>query len=422
MKLTDEEKKMLDGSYGPGTAMAMDIVIKWGEAYDAERLVDVTHTHTVPTEPIEWLRKISEGAKARTYSTMHPFPFDLKRWKKMGVKQEYADKVITYYNEQVFPIYKRLGLIPVYTCCPYMVGNVPPFGSYVNFFGSEVVLLANSLFGARNPRVGGAGPLLSAITGREPYCDLLVDENRYGEVLFEPDPSIKSEEFTNADLGALGYYVGMIGQERVCVIDNLRKTLNFESFKYFTTPMAVSGAVGLCHIVGFTPEAQTLKMAFGNRKPKEKVVVGRKEMKQMWRQLNTTDSRDVDLVVLGCPHLSVPEMQELASMLEGKKIKEGKSAWIALGEEILAVATRMGLTEVIERSGATILTGICPGPVTPWHELVQKPKVVATNSVKDAHYTYVGSGKTIDVRYGSTKDCIDSVLTGSFKDTGRWLS
>jgi predicted aconitase len=422
VKLTGEERKMLHGGYGPGTAMAMDIVVKWGEAYDAERLVDVTHTHTAPTEPLEWLKKISEGAKARTYSTMHPFPFDLKRWKKMGVKQEYADKVITNYNEQFFPIYKRLGLIPVYTCCPYMVGNVPPIGSYVNFHGSEVVLLANSLFGARNPRVGGAGPILSAITGKEPYCDLVVDENRYGEVLFEPDPSIRSEEFTNADLGAFGYYVGMIGQERVCVVNNLRKELNFESFKYLTTPMSVSGAVGICHIVGFTPEAQTLRMAFGNKKPKEKVVVGRKEMRQMWRQLNTTDSQDVDLVVLGCPHFSIPEMQELASMLEGRKIKEGKRVWIALGEETLAVATRMGLTEVIERSGTTILTGVCPGAVTPWHELEQKPKVVATNSVKNAHYTYVGSGKTIDVRYGSTKDCIDSVLAGRFNDTGRWPS
>jgi predicted aconitase len=302
-----------------------------------------------------------------------------------------------------------------------MVGNVPLYGSYTNCYGSEVVLLMNSLFGARNPRAGAPAPLISAITGKAPYCDLLLEKNRYGEILFEPDPSIKPEEFTNADLGAFGYYMGMIGQERVCVVNNLMMRFNFESFKYFTAPMATSGAVALCHIVGVTPEAHTLEMAFGNKKPKEKVLVGKKEMKQMWRKLNTTDSQDVDLVALGCPHLSVPEMQELASMLDGKKIKDGKRLWIGLGEDILAMATRMGLTEVIEKSGATILTGVCAGPETPWDELEEKPKVVATNSGKNAHYTYVGSGTTIDVRYGSTKDCIDSVLTGSFKDTGRWL-
>ena len=70
MKLTDEEKKMLGGDYGTGTAKAMDMVIKWANVYGADRLLDVTNTHTSPGEPIEWLKEISEGARARTYSTI----------------------------------------------------------------------------------------------------------------------------------------------------------------------------------------------------------------------------------------------------------------------------------------------------------------------------------------------------------------
>ena len=66
-------------------------------------------------------------------------------------------------------------------------------------YGSEVVLLMNSLFGARNPRVGAPAALVSAITGKAPYCDLLVEKNRIGEILFEPDRSIRPEEFTNVD-------------------------------------------------------------------------------------------------------------------------------------------------------------------------------------------------------------------------------
>ena len=68
MQLTDEEKRMLDGEEGPGTAKAMDMVMKWADVYGAERLIDVTNTHTSPGEPIEWLKEISEGARARTYS------------------------------------------------------------------------------------------------------------------------------------------------------------------------------------------------------------------------------------------------------------------------------------------------------------------------------------------------------------------
>jgi len=48
--------------------------------------------------------------------------------------------------------------------------------------------------------------------------------------------------------------------------------------------------------------------------------------------------------------------------------------------------------------------------------------VVATNSVKDAHYIFAGSGMTVNVRYASTEDCINSVIKGRFEYTGRWSS
>jgi len=53
MKLTDDEKKMLDGGNGSGTTMEMDMVVKRGEVYGAEKLVDMTHTHTNPGGPVQ---------------------------------------------------------------------------------------------------------------------------------------------------------------------------------------------------------------------------------------------------------------------------------------------------------------------------------------------------------------------------------
>jgi hypothetical protein len=249
-----------------------------------------------------------------------------------------------------------------------------------------------------------------------------VEENRYGEILFEVDTVLKTEMFSNADLGALGYFIGLAAKEKVSVVNNLKRKLDFEAFKAFAAPMATSGAVALCHIVGVTPEAQTLEQAFGKRKPIETVVVGEKEIGEVWNKLNTTDSADVDLVALGCPHLTIPELKELAKLVEGKRIKEGKKLWLASGQEVLALATRMGLTETIEKAGALLLTGVCNGPSTPWNQLEDKPRVVATNSAKAAHYIYAASGRTVNVRYGNTKDCVNSVITGRFEDTGRWCS
>ena len=421
MQLTDEEKRMLDGEEGPGTAKAMDMVIKWADVYGAERLVDVTNTHTSPGEPIEWLKEISEGARARTYSTVHPFPISRERWKQQGIKREYFEQMNPYWEECI-GYYKKLGLVPNFTCCPYMVGNVPRYRVGSNFFGSEAVLLTNSYFGARNPRIGGPACLISALTGKAPYSGLMVDENRFGEMLFELDPALNVDGFNHAELGLIGYYVGVVAEEKVCVVNGFHKSVDFESFKYLTAPMATSGSVALCHIVGTTPEAQNVEQALGAKKPVEVVKVGERELKDTWRKLNTTDSDDVDMVCLGCPHLSIPELKELAALLDGKKVQESKRLFIGVGDDMLSMAKGMELDKIIEGSGATILTGVCNGPLTPWDQLEEKPRVVATNSAKAAHYIYAGSAMTVDVRFGSTEDCVNAMVTEKYVDTGRWTS
>ena len=107
----------------------------------------------------------------------------------------------------------------------------------------------------------------------------------------------------------------------------------------------------------------------------------------MWSKLNTSDSEDIDLVCLGCPHLSIPEIKALAAVLDGKKVKDGKKLFVAIGDDMLNIAKKMDLDKVIENSGATILTGVCNGPLTPWEHMVEKPRVVATNSAKASSLT-----------------------------------
>jgi len=41
MFLSDDEKRMRDGAEGPAVAAAMDLLIRYGAALDAERLCDV---------------------------------------------------------------------------------------------------------------------------------------------------------------------------------------------------------------------------------------------------------------------------------------------------------------------------------------------------------------------------------------------
>ena len=45
MRLTREEEAMLNGARGEVVAEAMDYLVQFGEAFDAERLVDVVYCH-----------------------------------------------------------------------------------------------------------------------------------------------------------------------------------------------------------------------------------------------------------------------------------------------------------------------------------------------------------------------------------------
>ena len=45
MKLTEQEQAMLNGEYGAPVAEAIDYMIQLGEAFDAEKLVDIVYSH-----------------------------------------------------------------------------------------------------------------------------------------------------------------------------------------------------------------------------------------------------------------------------------------------------------------------------------------------------------------------------------------
>ncbi len=47
MRLTEDEERMLAGEYGEGYRRAIEILVKMGEFYDAERLVPISMAYLV---------------------------------------------------------------------------------------------------------------------------------------------------------------------------------------------------------------------------------------------------------------------------------------------------------------------------------------------------------------------------------------
>lgn len=407
MVLTKEEQDMVAGKCGPGIQKCMEYLVKFGEAFGAEKMVPIKSAHTMPKEPIELLREMTEGVdRAAVFTTLHALmsAFDPQSWKKMGVLDDFASEEITVY-EQRKEIYEKAAFFQTYTCLPMLVGNIPAQGDYISWIGSGAQLLSNSLLGARCNRDGTVINLASAITGRTPLHGLLLDENRYAEVLVKFE-GLNFESLTHAELGAIGYYVGAKAQNRNVVMDGISCDLDIDQLKYLMAPLSVSGSVSICHIVGLTPEAPTLEAALGHREAREVITVGRKEIQETLNQY-PWHKKDIDMAVFGCPHMTIEEVKHMAELLKGRKIKEGKRLWAGMPYQHYALGEKMGYTQIIEDAGG-VFASSCMATI-PDSPIPEDVKLIATNSFKAAHYITRFSKGRIDVSIADMDTCIDAV-------------
>ena len=117
----------------------------------------------------------------------------------------------------------------------------------------------------------------------------------------------------------------------------------------------------------------------------------------------------MDYVKKGCPHYSIDQVEEVARLVEGKKIKEGVSFWVFVPQPIKDLAVRCGYVDIIERAGGLVMRDCCPalGQFKP-----KGARVMATDSGKQAHYLPNFTG--IQSWYGSVEECVDAAVTGKW--------
>lgn len=411
MNLTDEQKRMHDGEYGPGMQKAISMLVEYGNVFDAERMARVNSAHVALWSEIEWLAEMLEGVEQirSPLATIHPGNCAASRsGRAMGIREEFCQREAKALSEKLGLLVPK-GFVPVLSCTPFAVGNVPTPGSVFSWGGSEGICVANSIFGARGNRDAFPAALASAITGLTPDMLLLKRENRYGQLLVKLE-DLDLERFTLADYGALGYYIGGIAKFKNVVVDGVPNTVSFDQLKHFTAPMPTSGAVAICHIVGVTPEAPTVEEALGHKKPEETIKVGKKQFRESWESLHTATKDEVKLVFFGCPHLSITELREIARLLEGKKKADSVRLFVSTAEQIYTVAKRIGYIDIIEQAGGLVVTDSCV-MLFPYSELVVPTSTGATNSAKAASYQ---ARAGIGIQYGSTESCINAAITGKW--------
>ena len=74
MILTKQEEEMAEGKYGPGIERCVRLLVKYGGAFGARKLVNVASAHVFNAFPLDLLTELTEGAgEAGTFTTLHPF-------------------------------------------------------------------------------------------------------------------------------------------------------------------------------------------------------------------------------------------------------------------------------------------------------------------------------------------------------------
>jgi len=358
----------------------VDFLVRAGELLGTDEFIPVEHVQiagvsykTITETGLELRRYFGSKYKFRSkYVTINPAGMDLEDWQVHGIPQEFAKK-----QKEVIEIYLKMGATPTITCTPYLIGSMP--APFVDSFLSEssVVAFANSVLGVRTNRESGLSTLLYAIAGYGPRYGLHLQENRIPRVEINVDCELKGV----VDFSLLGYKLGELVKGRIPYITGIKSRPTVEEFKVLSAAGAASGSIDLYHIKDITPEAKCNLIALD--KIEERIEITRDALNEVKRKLNTGKVEDLDLVTFGCPHASLDEVKEIASLLEGKTIRSGVKLWVCTSRAVKDISTKLGYVRTVEAAGGNVVADTCM-VVAPIEEMGHK--TTATNSGKAAKY------------------------------------
>jgi hypothetical protein len=403
MKLTEQQKRMLEGEDGPIIAMAMNYLVKYGEAMGAKNLIPVENVHTVFTIPMEGgeevvaLLKMFGQLRVKAPTTTHVGFIDFKKWHEFGIDERRYEL-----QASLVPVAAQAGIQLTWTCAPEIVGNAPLKGQTCAWMESAAISYANGILGARTNREGAESTMPAAVTGFIPCFGNHITENRRGTILIDVEADLDNL----TDWGTLGYFGGDLAGLGVPVFRGCRVPA-LEEAKEMCAALATEGGVGMFHIVGITPEAPTMTAAFQGRQPKSRHRFTNKHKRAVYQRLNTCPSPEVDIVMFGCPHATLTEIVEIAHLLEGRKISPNTQLWVCTTDSIRSYAEKMGYDKMIADAGGKIMADTCP--CISQIEMARNKRYM-TNSVKQAYYAPGQIGA--QVHFANTKDCVEAAIKG----------
>jgi len=224
--------------------------------------------------------------------------------------------------------------------------------------------VSNSVLGARTNREGGPAALAAAIVGATPEYGLHTDEGRQPTVIVKIRTKPRGIDYS---------LIGLVAGERVG--DGLPFFRGFRAtegdLKWLGAALASSGACGMFHLEGVTPEGRRARV-----KGLKSITITPDDLTSAKRA--HTDGTEADLIGLGSPQLSTEELQAIARLID--RTPPRIPVWVFTSRLV-----RDGNPEavgIIERHGGRVLADTCLEVTLLEHRF----GTVATPSGKGAYY------------------------------------
>ena len=409
LRLSSTDTAFLNGDAGEASAFAMRTLVSFASAVDAESLLDITRAHIdgclyhgqVSLDFVE--RMVAGGGRVRVPTSLNVGALDLIHPELIRLSE--AEQAPA---RRLMRAHEALGCEPSFTCAPYQTRFRPARGEQIAWGESNAIVFANSVIGARTNRYGDFIDLCCALTGRAPAWGLHLDMNRRARIHFRLTGFPSSLSPSDALFVAVGLIVGARSGDRIPAIEGLPAPRSEDQLKALGAVAASSGAVGLFHAIGITPEAPTLRDAFGGHAADETIAISPSDITRALTHLSTVpDGSPITAVCLGTPHFSHNEWMRLVPILERVAPSRGIPIYVNTARATLHALEATGRLNDLSAFKVIPVTDTCTY-LTPILERLDG--TVMTNSGKWAHYAPGNLG--VQVAFGEIEDCILSAARG----------
>jgi len=346
MHLTAAEERTLAGEEGPGRQKAMELLVALGDIYGAERLIPIASAQvsgasfkTIGEAGILWIESMSEAARASVPAMVNPLGMDMRRWRSMGVSEEFHAR-----QSRIVAAYRAMGLLPVYSCTPYLAGHRPRRGQHIAWAESSATVFANSYLGACTNKEGGPSALAAAVIGKTPEYGLHLKENRL------PRVEVRLPDIPEGLVPMAGYLVGKVAGNRIPLLTG--RHLSEDEHKAFGAAVAATGAVSMyvpSSGAGGKPRRQVERSHID-----ETVSLTSADIRRCAEDLGGCE--DWDLVAMGCPHCSATEVRSMARALKGRRPSGDAAVWFCTSRKVFSSCPRE--VAVLKRFG-NVLCDTC---------------------------------------------------------------